>query len=86
MYRDLCRQVPAWNQQISAEIQHPNPFSFIDYAILGSILGHELAHNFLKTREQLDAKGTSFGLFSAFGTFMLRQFFQERRRAGMVDE
>lgn len=34
---------------------------------LAFILGHELSHNFLKTREQLDAKGTSFGLFSAFG-------------------
>lgn len=36
-------------------------------ADLAFILGHELAHNFLKTREELDAKGTSFGLFSAFG-------------------
>lgn len=36
-------------------------------ADLAFILGHELAHNFLKTREQLDARGTSFGLFSAFG-------------------
>jgi Zn-dependent protease with chaperone function len=36
-------------------------------ADLAFILGHELSHNFLKTREQLDAKGTSFGLFSAFG-------------------
>jgi len=36
-------------------------------ADLAFILGHELAHNFLKTREQLDASGTSFGLFSAFG-------------------
>jgi len=36
-------------------------------ADLAFVLGHELAHNFLKTREQLDAKGTSFGLFSAFG-------------------
>jgi predicted Zn-dependent protease len=37
-------------------------------ADLAFVLGHELAHNFLRTREQLDAQGTSFGLFSAFGS------------------
>jgi hypothetical protein len=36
-------------------------------ADLAFVLGHELSHNFLKTREQLDAAGTSFGLFSALG-------------------
>lgn len=47
------------DQGLLAEIQSEADLAFI--------LGHELAHNFLKTREQLDAKGTSFGLFSAFG-------------------
>lgn len=47
------------DQGMLAEIQSEADLAFI--------LGHELSHNFLKTREELDAKGTSFGLFSAFG-------------------
>jgi len=47
------------DQGLLTEIQSEGDLAFV--------LGHELAHNFLKTREQLDAKGTSFGLFSAFG-------------------
>ncbi|GCE21546.1 hypothetical protein KDK_53460 [Dictyobacter kobayashii] len=34
IYRELCQQVPAWNAQVSDEAQNPNPFAFIDYAIL----------------------------------------------------
>lgn len=47
------------DQGMLAEIQSEADLAFI--------LGHELSHNFLKTREELDAKGISFGLFSAFG-------------------
>ena len=47
------------DQGMLAEIQSEADLAFI--------LGHELSHNFLKTREELDAQGTSFGLFSAFG-------------------
>ncbi|MBA2933163.1 M48 family metalloprotease [Sphingomonas sp. CGMCC 1.13654] len=47
------------DQGMLAEIQSEADLAFI--------LGHELSHNFLKTRETLDAQGTSFGLFSVFG-------------------
>lgn len=33
VYRDLARQVPDWNARITREIQEPNPFQFLDYAV-----------------------------------------------------
>ena len=34
LYRDLARQVPDWNARIAREIQEPNSFEFLDYAVL----------------------------------------------------
>jgi len=34
VYRELDQQVPEWCQLISREIQQPNPYTFIDYAVL----------------------------------------------------
>ena len=34
VYRDLARQVPEWSARIAREIQEPNPFEFLDYAVL----------------------------------------------------
>jgi hypothetical protein len=34
VYCDQARQVPDWNTRIAREIQEPNPFEFLGYAVL----------------------------------------------------
>ncbi|GCE07305.1 NADP-dependent oxidoreductase [Dictyobacter aurantiacus] len=34
IYRELCQQADEWNELVHEEAQNPNPYEFIDYAIL----------------------------------------------------
>jgi hypothetical protein len=34
LYSELCEHVPAWTDLAAAEIDHPTPFSFIEYSII----------------------------------------------------
>lgn len=34
IYRELCAAMPDWNRQIEGEIQVPNPYVYLDYAVL----------------------------------------------------
>ncbi len=34
LYRELCAAMPDWNRQIESEIQVPNPYVYLDYAVL----------------------------------------------------